>query len=45
MRGVGEEGRGVVEEEIVLGKEGGWPEEGEVGSIAGGEEVDVWVRC
>ncbi len=43
MRGVGEEGGGVVEEEIVLGAEGGGPEEGEIGGVAGREEVDVWV--
>lgn len=43
MRDVREESGGVVEEEAVLSKEGGGPEEGEVGSVAGGEEVDVGV--
>ena len=43
MRGVREESGGIVEEEIVLGEEGGWREEGEVGGVAGGEEVDVGV--
>lgn len=44
MCGIREESGGVVEEEIVLREEGGWPEEGEVGGVAGGEEVDMGVR-
>ena len=43
MRGVGKEGSGVVKEEIILGAESGGPEEGKIGGVAGGEEVDVWV--
>lgn len=38
---VGEVGCCVVEEEIVLVKEGGGPEKGEIGGVAGCEEVDV----
>ena len=34
-----------MEEEVVLGAKGGGPEEREIGGVAGGEEVDVWVRC
>lgn len=40
---VGDEGRGVVEEEVELRAEGGVPEEGEGGLVRCGEEVDAGV--